>query len=432
MNNPFDNKINEALNNFEMPYDATAWAEFEKQLPQSGGAATSGNQFGWKAAALVAVLATSVATIWYLNSDKEVDRSDSVVVEQVEETQQRSLSVEERTSELTVPAVVAEESKETSGSEKTQIADSKIIVKNSTGSKTEPRNTDSENIVKADNSDVQEHAKKTPPAEKPTPLKEEAEPLKASFIASSLKVCVGEEVSFINESSDLKAKMAWDFGDGTASNKLNPSHLFVAAGNYEVILRTERDSRSADRTVNVTVSPVPVADINASLVKEGYEAIPYYRFETVLQPNQTAQWSFTDGSTATGETAKHLFREAGKSNVTLTVKNTFGCVSTHTWQVENREAFHLLAPTGFSPDGDGNNEVFMPGALPDMNVNFEMTIHDQKGQEVFRTANPTEAWNGKLQNHGNKLDAGVYVWTVVLKDEIVHKKTFTGTIRLLL
>jgi len=432
MSNSFDNKIKESLENFEMPYDANAWAEFEKQLPQSSGATTGGSQFGWKAVALVAVLATSVATIWYLNSYKEVVIADSAVVEQVETTQEQSPVVEEDRSELSEPIVLEEKSIKVSGSEKPQIADSKTTVDDEMESAMDTKTADSEEMAKATDSEVQNLDKKTlPPTDKSTPKKADVQPLVASFIPSAIKVCVGDGVSFINESSDLKAKMAWDFGDGIISDELNPSHSFVASGNYEVILRTERDSKSADRMVNVTVNPAPEADIDAALVKEGYEAIPFYRFETVLKPNETASWSFTDGSKAQTAVVNHLFRNAGKSEATLTVKNSFGCSVSDTWKTENRKAFDLFAPTGFSPDGDGNNDAFMPGALADMGVSFEMVILDQKGQEVYRTSSSSEPWNGKVNNNDHKLDAGIYVWTVVLREEIVTKKTFSGTIMLL-
>ncbi|MFT7101800.1 MAG: gliding motility-associated-like protein [Bacteroidia bacterium] len=432
MSNPFNDKIKESLENFEMPYDANAWAEFEKQLPQSGGAATGGSQLGWKAVALVAALATSVATIWYLNSDKEGVISDSAVVEQVETTQEQSPSVEENRSELSEPIVLEKNSTKVSVSEKQQIANSETTIDNEVQSAIDNKTVGSEEMAKAADSEIQNLDKKTlPPADKPAHKKANVQPLIASFIPSSIKVCVGDGVRFINESSDLKAKMAWDFGDGGSSDELNPSHSFMASGNYEVTLRTERDSKSADRMVNVTVNPTPVTDIDATLVKEGYEAIPFYRFETVLKPNEAAFWSFTDGSKAQTAVVNHLFRNAGKSEATLTVKNSFGCSVSDTWKTENRKPFDFFAPTGFSPDGDGNNDAFMPGALADMGVSFGMVILDQKGQEVFRTSSSSEPWNGKANNNGRKLDAGIYVWTVVLKKEIVTKKTFSGTITLL-
>lgn len=54
MSNKFDDKIKEALENFEMPYDAGAWAQLEQQLPASSPPPAS-NRF-WKIAAAIAVI----------------------------------------------------------------------------------------------------------------------------------------------------------------------------------------------------------------------------------------------------------------------------------------------------------------------------------------------------------------------------------------
>lgn len=431
MSKSFDNKIKESLENFEMPYDAAAWAAFEKQLPQGGGAATGSSKLGWKLAAIFVIVATVATSVWYVNSLNEPVLSEKVEAELLESVEQASV-LEGNTPETANTTVATEERTKSSETEKPRVSDAKKAAKSPTNTQTESANAnsaDAENTAHSAMLDVEKEA--ISPTEKPVTQKIDAKPLVARFNTSSLTACVGEEVSFINESSDLKAKMAWDFGDGAASDQLNPSHSYVIAGTYSVNLKAENGVKTADRTLIVTVNPRPTATLEASQKLSGYDAIPYYHFETVLQPNQTARWSFTDGSVVDGAVADHLFREAGRSEAILTVKNNYGCVSSDTWQVENREPFLLLAPTGFSPDGDGNNDEFMPGALATMDVDFEMVISDQKGQEVFRTKSPTNPWNGKMQNQGHKLDAGVYVWTVVLKDEIVRKKTFTGTITIL-
>jgi|GEM_PF-940287 len=430
MSNPFDSKIKESLDNFEMPYDANAWAEFEKQLPQSGGATTSGSQLGWKAAALVAVLATSVATMWYLNADKEITESESVVVEQVEAIEKHSFMVEENSSELAEPTVLAEKSKTVSNSVKPQVVDSQKAVEAVSMPKLEAKEADAENAATTANSEVAKPEKKaTSPAEKPTPDRMEAQPLVANFIPTFEKVCVGADLSFINQSSDPKANMVWDFGDGTNSFAFEPSHAYVLPGSYSVTLKTENGSKAAERTITINVSPVPTATLDVSQKLPGYDAIPFYHFETVLKSNETATWKFSDGSMINGASVNHLFR-SGKSDVELIVSNSFGCTQSDTWYTESRHK-DLLAYDGFSPDGNENNEVFMPRALPEMGVAFEMVIMDLKGQEVYRTSSANEPWNGKLNNNGVKLDAGIYAWTVVLKEEIVKKKTFSGTITLI-
>jgi len=433
MSKSFDDKIKESLENFEMPYDANAWAQFETQLPQSGGASTGGNQLGWKAAALVAVLTTSVATIWYLNSNKNEAESESVVVEQVEATQDQSFGIESTSSEPSARAVFTEESNNLPSSEKNQATESKEIVHAISNLQPDSKEPHSENVEKQTNSDIQNQEKKaTPPADKPTGTKADDRPLTANFIPTLEKVCVGDDVSFINQSSDPKAKMVWDFGDGTQSFEFEPSHSFVLPGNYAVTLKTSNSSKTSDLTINVKVSPVPNATLDVSQKLAGYDAIPFYHFETMTQPNETAVWKFSDGSIATGTSSDHLFRDAGKASAKLTVTNASGCQQSDNWELQIGKSFdHLLAPTGFSPDGNGTNDAFMPKALPEMGISFEMVIMDLKGQEVYRTSSANEPWNGKLQNNGAKLDAGTYAWTVVLKEEIVSKKTFGGTITLI-
>ena len=95
------------------------------------------------------------------------------------------------------------------------------------------------------------------------------------------------------------------------------------------------------------------------------------------------------------------------------------------------EKFNLLAPTAFTPDGDGINETFIPKALPEMCLAFEMTIQNPKtGQIVFRTEEASNQWNGTLNNSGVELENGIYVWTVVLKENVVENRVFSETIQL--
>jgi gliding motility-associated-like protein len=98
---------------------------------------------------------------------------------------------------------------------------------------------------------------------------------------------------------------------------------------------------------------------------------------------------------------------------------------------DTQKEFDLLAPNTFSPNGDGINESFIPAAIPEMGIEFELSITNPKtGETVYKTSNPSEPWNGKVNNVNPKLDAGVYIWTVVLKDNVVHNKVFNGKINL--
>jgi gliding motility-associated-like protein len=87
------------------------------------------------------------------------------------------------------------------------------------------------------------------------------------------------------------------------------------------------------------------------------------------------------------------------------------------------EDYNLMAPNGFTPNGDGINDYFMPEALKLLGKKFTMQVISKKGQVVFETKNVESPWNGKLDNTGSILENGPYAWTVKLEDGSVYSGT---------
>ncbi len=431
MNNSFDDKIKEALENFEMPYDANAWAAFEQQLPSTptAGTSSSGGFSTWKTAALVAVAAIATS-VWYFSKD---DVESIPETKQVASETSHAVENEDHSTEITIENKVGV-------AEKT---DNEIAEANSTeGEKTvtqtekitdvdEEISHSAENEETSDLADTEESSKvEVPSPIKVTPTASNESPIMVNFIASTVTACVDQDVSFINESVARSAQMVWDFGDGNTSTEKDPIHSFIAPGNYTVTLKAVGKTDVVEKTVDIRVNPVPTPAFSAERKLNGYQAIPLYVFSTATQPNEQAIWSFSDGSKVAGTEALHLFRESGKNTVKLTVTNKFGC-STTMDQEFTVEEFNLLAPSAFTPNGDGNNEAFIPEALPEMGVAFEMTIQNPRtGDIVYRTENASAPWNGKMNNNGQKLETGAYVWTVVIKDPILKNRVFNDKVQL--
>jgi PKD domain len=66
---------------------------------------------------------------------------------------------------------------------------------------------------------------------------------------------MADTVTFQNLSTNASA-FIWDFGDGSASNAINPQHIFPFAGTYAVRLIAYNGSLSDTITINVKVNPV--------------------------------------------------------------------------------------------------------------------------------------------------------------------------------
>lgn len=88
----------------------------------------------------------------------------------------------------------------------------------------------------------------------------------------------------------------------------------------------------------------------------------------------------------------------------------------------------LFLPTGFSPNGDGRNDVFRP-VYRCILSNYRLSIYNRWGDFIFFTSDPGVSWNG--MHNGQMSPIGTYVWIVEYVDELnqkLYKKQGTVTL----
>ena len=90
----------------------------------------------------------------------------------------------------------------------------------------------------------------------------------------------------------------------------------------------------------------------------------------------------------------------------------------------------LLAQARFSPNGDGYYDTFLPHGLRDMDGTWEMVVVNRKGQEVYRTSNADEPWDGSLPDGDSVVDRATYTWTVRCLDSDGTPRLFTDRLRI--
>ena len=56
--------------------------------------------------------------------------------------------------------------------------------------------------------------------------------LKSDFKVSSSQGSVPLDVSFYNLTTGNYVSAEWDFGDGTVSNEINPTHRYIQVGTF--------------------------------------------------------------------------------------------------------------------------------------------------------------------------------------------------------
>ena len=101
--------------------------------------------------------------------------------------------------------------------------------------------------------------------------------------------------------------------------------------------------------------------------------------------------------------------EQGKTDITLTVTDAFGCSSSASRQISPDACCTVLFPTAFTPNGDGVNDVYRP-ILNGYHNFHEFRIVNRWGQTVFESANTYPSWNGSF--NGVPQDMGVYYYYI--------------------
>jgi len=85
-------------------------------------------------------------------------------------------------------------------------------------------------------------------------------------------------------------------------------------------------------------------------------------------------------------------------------------------------------PSGFSPDGDGQNDFLKPIVGEDV-LNFRLLIFDRWGNRVLWSVDPFLAWDGTF--NGQPLNPGVFAYSIDITYKDGTKETKSGNVTLI-
>jgi gliding motility-associated-like protein len=253
-------------------------------------------------------------------------------------------------------------------------------------------------------------------------------------------LCINfQQVSSISKGNNVA--YLWNWGDNTlADTTLNPSHCFVnniapSMAYYTVSLTVVSDSGCATiHTKNNHIAVEPQPDISFSVLPPITSIVN----STVEIKDSTIgatlwDWNFGDDSThydtlAVTDSLFHTYADTGSYTVTLIATSSFGCRDTAYRSVYIAPDVTIYIPNGFSPNGDGKNEIFIPVGIA---INkFEMSIYNRWGNFIFYTDDLSKGWDGKSQNGGALAQQDTYVYVIKIVDGNKKKHYFKGAVTL--
>jgi len=227
-------------------------------------------------------------------------------------------------------------------------------------------------------------------------------------------VCLRSGLLFTSTSSNA-ASLLWKLGDDSTSAATSFSHTYMAPGTYTVTLIASNPAtcnKVDSVTKTVRIKTLPTADFSYAPV------IPVpntpIQFTNLSKNADLYDWAFGDGKGSADVNPSHFYRKTGHYLVCLTARSTEGCADTVCKYVDAEIYTAADIPTGFSPNGDGNNDVLYVrgGAIETM----DLKIFNRWGQLIFESTDLERGWDGTYQGKPQPMDAYAFVLNVTFVD----------------
>lgn len=211
---------------------------------------------------------------------------------------------------------------------------------------------------------------------------------------------------------------------------INLSETQVANGVYELKVIDDRGCEIVDN-IEVLDMYSPIVDFDMPLEVNLADGAVSFTDLTEPNPHTTLtnwHWEFGDSEVSFEQNPKHTYSDIGEYKVHLFVTDATGCqeFAVKTIRVVKPE---FLLPTVFTPNGDGNNEVFIPVLDKIVPDDFKITISDRWGRIVYTSTNIFEGWDGR-DTKGN-IAEGSYIWIAEFKDKFGHDHVSDGFVQLI-
>jgi len=233
-------------------------------------------------------------------------------------------------------------------------------------------------------------------------------------VPGSILICENETL-FLMVDDKKSENYQWTGPNNFFSTDKNPSVLkanTTFSGNYSVVgLLDGCPTLPGITKATVKANPKPNLGADALICPDE----PTFNLQ--LQAGFFSKYIWQDNSSLP------YFQVQEEDTYTVGVWDEWGCFGVDTIVLERKCPTKVYAPTAFSPNKDGINDLFF--LYGDDILAFDLKIADRWGNIVFKTNNFQEGWNG--QYLGIDLDPGIFVWMATIEGYRRNGKTFIET-----
>ncbi|MBT8195848.1 MAG: PKD domain-containing protein, partial [Bacteroidia bacterium] len=263
-------------------------------------------------------------------------------------------------------------------------------------------------------------------------------PKATATMAIDTTVGCGPLTVTFNGGSDIGVDYIWDFGDGSApAHGIDQTHVYEQQGVYDVtltVVTADGCKTKVEQLDAIEVYATPTALFEHDPIKTSI-LNPTVYFTNQSTGADAYYWDF--GATAdpmgtsTAVNPVYIYPDTGRFTIMLVAINSLGCTDTTYSTVIITPSYTYYPPTGFSPNGDGKNDYWIPKGVGIDPNNFDLKIYDRWGHLVHSGSTLYDVWDGNVRNTSEKAQQGVYVYKSIVYDWLGNRYEYQGRITLI-
>jgi gliding motility-associated-like protein len=253
---------------------------------------------------------------------------------------------------------------------------------------------------------------------------------------SSASVCSGESAT-ISAIGANGTTLIW-YDAPISGNQLSVGSSFttpVLTGNTTYYVAAQLGNCSSSNRVPITVNVIQTPNVsftsNPDKSTTLMVSLAEFTFSNNTKDGSRFVWYFGDGdSLETNSTinVSHKYNQPGEYTVRLCAYNEGDCSDCFEYgKYKVVEDYAIYIPNAFSPNGDGNNDLFEYYLVGVKSVSIR--IFNKWGEKVFETNNPNSYWDGSYK--GQALNPDVFTYEIAVESYAKKREQFMGSLTLI-
>lgn len=245
-------------------------------------------------------------------------------------------------------------------------------------------------------------------------------------ISSPPSICPDSSVSlFASSNGDT---FQWSTSNGEILSADNLLNVDVKGGGLYTLMATD-SSNGCSSQQSVTVSEIPVSAIISANPTSGIAPLTVEFTNTGVA--DSSYWNFGNGEvlgdSSNNSSGTIIYEEQGNYEVVLTSFNG-GCQTSVKLMIEVIGTSFITVPNVFTPNGDGQNDVF-EFILQNISE-LKCVIFNRWGKKVAELTEPNSVWDGKI-NGGAEASDGTYYYILNANGTDDEEYELKGTVSLI-